>query len=176
MSSSAVARASGSAAKNRFAPGTGSAKFSQPSELNARTYLADGAAAASSARLSNSGAPIRFTASITTLPASAAPCSFTTPGTAWPGTASSTTSAPSSASPMPRTGAPPGPSPEPSLAPKTTSCPAARHLLPSVPPMLPLPMTAIFMPATNQCDARLIPVPGTALDKSKTDITMIVDN
>ena len=30
MSSSAGARASGSAAKNRFAPGSGSAKFSQP--------------------------------------------------------------------------------------------------------------------------------------------------
>jgi hypothetical protein len=42
--------------------------------LNARTYRADGAAAVTSARLSNSGAPIRFTASITTLPASAAPC------------------------------------------------------------------------------------------------------
>src|ERR1700756_4709312 len=73
MSSSASARAPGSAAKNRFAPGSGSAKFSQPSELNARTYRADGAEAAISARLSNSGAPIRFTASITTLPASAAP-------------------------------------------------------------------------------------------------------
>ena len=37
MSSSAVALASGSAAKNMLVPGIGSAKFSQPSELNART-------------------------------------------------------------------------------------------------------------------------------------------
>src|ERR1700689_1623986 len=44
MSSSATARASGSAAKKRFAPGRGSAKFFQPSVLNARTYTADGAA------------------------------------------------------------------------------------------------------------------------------------
>jgi len=117
MSSSADARASGSAAKKRFVPGSGSAKFSQPSELNARTYRADGAAAAIRARLSNSGAPIRFTASITTLPASAAPCSFTTSGTAWPGTASTITSASFRASPMLRTGAPPGPWPDPSRAP-----------------------------------------------------------
>jgi hypothetical protein len=67
MGSSAGVPASGSAAKKRFVPGSGSAKFSQPSELNARTYRADGAAAAISARLSNSSAPIRFTASITTL-------------------------------------------------------------------------------------------------------------
>ena len=77
---------------------------------------------------------------------------------------------------LPRTGAPPGPSPEPSLAPKTTLCPAPATCCPSVPPMLPLPMTGIFVPATNLCDARLIPVPGIALDNSKTDITMIVDN
>ena len=98
------------------------------------------------ARLSNSGAPIRFTASITVLPASAAPCPVTTSATTWPGTASTTTSTSFSASPMPRTGAPPGPSPDPSLAPYTTSWPAARHLVPSEPPILPLPITAILMP------------------------------
>jgi len=32
-------------------------------------------------------------------------------------------------------------------------------LLPSVPPMLPLPMTAILMPASNQSDPGLIPAP-----------------
>jgi hypothetical protein len=37
-------------------------------------------------------------------------------------------------------------------------------LLPSVPPMLPLPITAILMPASNQRDADLIPLslPGRA--------------
>ena len=117
MSSSAVALASGSAAKNRFVPGIGLAKFSQPSVLNARTYLACGAAPVMISRLSNSGAPIRFTASITVFPASVALCSLTTSATTLPGTASTTTSASFSASPMPVTGAPPGPSPDPSLAP-----------------------------------------------------------
>ena len=44
ISSSARGRAPGSAAKNRTAPGGGSAKFSQPKVLNARTYPAPGAA------------------------------------------------------------------------------------------------------------------------------------
>src|SRR6185312_1436383 len=101
----------------------------------------------------------RFTASTTTLPASAAPCSFATSGTAWPGTVSTTASASFIASPMLCTGAPPGPSPPPSRAPQTTSYPAARHRLPSVPPTLPFPITAILMPAPNPCDPGLIPVP-----------------
>src|SRR5262249_59717027 len=44
ISSSATGRAPGSAAKNRTAPSGGSAKFSQPKALNARTYPAPGAA------------------------------------------------------------------------------------------------------------------------------------
>ena len=48
--------------------------------------------------------------------------------------------------------APPGPSPSPSREPYTTSCPAARHLRPSVPPMWPVPITAILMPASRSPD------------------------
>src|SRR5215475_7951724 len=69
---------------------------------------------------------MRFTASITTLPASAAPFAATTSAAAPPGTASRTTSAPASASPTAITGAPSVPSPEPVREPYTTSCPAAR--------------------------------------------------
>lgn len=63
-----------------------------------------------------------------------------------PGTASSTTSASGSAAATGRSGAPPGPAPPPLREPYPTSCPAARHRLPSVPPMFPVPMTAIRIP------------------------------
>ena len=149
ISSSASGRAPGSAAKNRTAPGGGSAKFSQPKVLNARTYPAPGAAAATAARLLTSGWPIRFTASITTLPASAVPSAATTSATAPPGTASTTASEPVTASSAETMGAPPGPVPDPVRDPYITSWPAARHRWPSVPPIRPVPMTAIFMLASN---------------------------
>src|SRR5215469_4705161 len=86
------------------------------------------------------------------------PMPIATSPTAPPGMASRTTSAPASASPTAVSGAPPGPSPEPVREPYTTSCPAARHLPPSVPPILPVPMTAILMLAPNR--AREPPIPG----------------
>ena len=88
-----------------------------------------------------------FVASTTILPSSTAPYSPTVPATAPPGMASTTTSASFTASPMGASGAPPGPSPVPWREPYTTSYPAARHLAPSVPPMWPVPITAILMPA-----------------------------
>src|SRR5215471_14636796 len=149
ISSSATGRAPGSAAKNSTAPSGGSAKFSQPKALNARTYPAPGAAAAITARLLTSGSPKRFDASITTLSARAAALATTTSPTAPPGTASTTTSAPVTASPTGTTGAPPGPTPDPAREPYTTSWPAARHRRPSAPPTCPAPTTAIFMLASN---------------------------
>src|SRR6266516_4800999 len=107
------------------------------------------------ARLLTSGSPMRFAASITTLPPSAAPLAATT--TAPPGTASTTTSVPVSASLTAISGALPGPSPEPAREPYTTSCPAARHRPPSVPPIFPVPMTAIFMLAPNRAGGGRIP-------------------
>src|SRR5215469_4300059 len=104
-------------------------------------------AAAIAARLLISGSRIRFAASTTTFPASAAPLSAAILAMASPGTANTTTSAAASASPTGITAAPPGPSPEPAREPKTTSCPAARHRVPSAPPTLPVPTTAIFIPA-----------------------------
>lgn len=112
----------------------------------ARTYWAVGAAAAMAAWLFTSGSPIRFTASITTLPPSAAAFAVIISPTAPPGTASSTTSASASASATGCTGAPPGPAPLPLREPYLTSCPAARHRPPSVPPTCPVPMTAIRIP------------------------------
>ena len=88
-----------------------------------------------SLRLLVSGSPIRFTASTTIVPASAAPCSAIRSGMARAGTASSTTSASASASATVRTGAPPGPSPAACREPYTTSCPAAANFPPSVPPI-----------------------------------------
>src|SRR5215467_14206805 len=111
ISSSATGRAPGSAAKNSTAPSGGSAKFSQPKALNARTYPAPGAAAAITAWLLTSGSPKRFAASITTLPAKDAALAATTSPTAPPGTASTTTSAPVTASPTGTTETPPGPCP-----------------------------------------------------------------
>src|SRR5215469_11132397 len=90
-----------------------------------------------------------FVASITTLPASAAPFAAATSPAARPGTANKTASAPVSASPTVVTGPSPGPVPEPVREPYTTSCPAVRHRRPSVPPMRPVPMTAIFMLASK---------------------------
>ena len=98
-----------------------------------------------SLRLLVSGSPIRFTALTTIVPASALPCSAIRSGMARAGTASTTTSASASASPTARTGAPPGPSPGAWREPYTTSCPAAWNLPPSVPPIWPVPMIAIFM-------------------------------